>query len=382
MAIVYWILGVSLLFYNLALTEIKIYTNVRKLNIDKRSLAIHVLCWGLIIFVPALLRPSERFDERLMHTCRSFGPTLCYMAVFYINYLYLIPHIYLKHRRSSFFGVNLALIITAMCVHMAWWWMLSYFHPEPFHHRGPWAPMGFVMWQTVLMALLVALAMAIRMSQHMKRVDDLRREAEKTRSEAELTNLRNQLNPHFLLNTLNNIYALIAIDPDKAQGAVQELSKLLRHVLYDNQQDFVPLDKEVAFIKNYIELMKIRVSQSVNVTTDINIDDNSHILIAPLIFISLIENAFKHGISYSAPSYIHILIEEEGGVITCEIRNSYHPKSVNDKSGSGIGLEQVQKRLSLMYDGHYEWNRGTTDDGKEYYSIIKIYTNDSEMRNR
>lgn len=232
------------------------------------------------------------------------------------------------------------------------------------------------------MVLLVALAMAIRMSQHMKRVDDLRREAEKTRSEAELTNLRNQLNPHFLLNTLNNIYALIAIDPDKAQGAVQELSKLLRHVLYDNQQDFVPLDKEVAFIKNYIELMKIRVSQSVNVTTDFNIDDNSRILIAPLIFISLIENAFKHGISYSAPSYIHILIEEEGGVVTCEIRNSYHPKSVNDKSGSGIGLEQVQKRLSLMYDGHYEWHRGTTEDGKEYFSIIKIDTHDSEMRNR
>ena len=361
-----------------------------KLNIDKRSLAIHVMCWGLIIFVPSLLRPSESLDERLLHTCRSLGPTLCYMAVFYLNYLYLIPHLYLKHKRSTFFGVNLLLLLLTLGVHSGWWWLISDYLPEPTrHHRprfprpgGPRAPFGFALWQAVLMVLLVALAMAIRMSQHMKRVDDLRREAEKTRSEAELTNLRHQLNPHFLLNTLNNIYALIAIDPDKAQGAVQELSKLLRHVLYDNQQDFVPLDKEVAFIKNYIELMKIRVSQSVNVTTDFNIDDNSRILIAPLIFISLIENAFKHGISYSAPSYIHILIEEEGGVVTCEIRNSYHPKSVNDKSGSGIGLEQVQKRLSLMYDGHYEWHRGTTEDGKEYYSIIKIDTHDSEMRNR
>lgn len=349
--------------------------------IDKRNLLTHIICWGLVIFVPSILRPSEAYDERLLHTFRSLGPTLCYMAVFYINYFLLIPKLYLKHKRSRFLWENVAVIIVALLLHMAWWGLMSKIQPAPPRHR-PGTPPMFLIWQGILMGLLVTLAMAIRMSQHWKRTEDMRREAEKARSEAELTNLRNQLNPHFLLNTLNNIYALIAIDPDKAQGAVQELSKLLRHVLYDNQQNFVPLCKEVAFITNYIELMKIRLSQTVAVNTDISVDENDATPIAPLIFISLIENAFKHGISPSVPSYINVKIAEADGVITCEIRNSYHPKSVNDKSGSGIGLEQVQKRLNLMYGGgRHEWHRGTSPDGKEYYSIIKIYTYDSEMRN-
>ena len=154
---------------------------------------------------------------------------------------------------------------------------------------------------------------------------------------------------------------------------------MLRHLLYDNQQDFVPLQKEVAFIQNYIELMKIRVNQHVSIQTDINIDDKSTTRIAPLIFISLIENAFKHGISPSQHSYIHIKISDENDCILCEIRNSCHPKTNNDKSGSGIGLEQVNKRLELAYSGHYQWERGTSPDGKEYYSIIKIFNYDTQM---
>ena len=121
--------------------------------------------------------------------------------------------------------------------------------------------------------------------------------AERQKTEAELKNLKNQLNPHFLLNTLNNIYALIAFNSDKAQEAVQELSKLLRHVLYDNQQTFVPLEKELDFIRNYVALMRIRLPQQVEVSVNLEVDSGGALQIAPLIFISLIENAFKHGIS-------------------------------------------------------------------------------------
>ncbi len=120
-----------------------------------------------------------------------------------------------------------------------------------------------------------------------------RKEAERNRAEAELKNLRNQLNPHFLLNTLNNIYALIAFDSDKAQQAVQELSKLLRYVLYDNQQTTFLSVKRSDFIRNYIELMRIRLSANVQMITKFDIQPDSQTLIAPLIFISLIENAFQ-----------------------------------------------------------------------------------------
>lgn len=194
----------------------------------------------------------------------------------------------------------------------------------------------------------------------------------KSRTEAELKNLRNQLNPHFLLNTLNNIYALIAFDTDKAQTAVQELSRLLRHVLYDNQQNFVTLGKEMDFIKNYIALMRIRLSSNVTVETRFDIRPDSPTEIAPLIFISLIENAFKHGISPTEPSHIRIYFSENVHEVHCEITNSYHPKSEADKSGSGIGLEQVGKRLELTYPGRYEWKHGISEDGKEYKSVLTI----------
>ena len=171
------------------------------------------------------------------------------------------------------------------------------------------------------MVLTVGLAAAIRMSGRWIKVEAARREAEKSRTEAELKNLRNQLNPHFLLNTLNNIYALIAFDSDKAQAAVQELSRLLRHVLYDNQQNFVALGKEMDFIRNYIELMRIRLASNVTVETQIDVRADSRTEIAPLIFISLIENAFKHGISPTESSFIRIHFSESPGQVCCEITN-------------------------------------------------------------
>ena len=180
------------------------------------------------------------------------------------------------------------------------------------------------------------------------------------------------MNPHFLLNTLNNIYALIAFDTDKAQQAVQELSRLLRHVLYDNQQTFVSLGKEMDFIRNYIELMRIRLSSNVVVETNIDISPDNRTEIAPLIFISLIENAFKHGISPTEPSFIRIAFSESNGEVRCEITNSYHPKAETDKSGSGIGLEQVSKRLELIYPGRYQWQHEVSKDKKEYSSRLVI----------
>ena len=225
--------------------------------------------------------------------------------------------------------------------------------------------------------LFIALAVAVRMYQRWQHLEEARKEAEAARAEAELSNLRNQLNPHFLLNMLNNIYALIAFDQDKAQTAVGELSKLLRHVLYENQQDYVPLCKEADFMHNYIELMKIRVTDNVRIVDNIKVQSNDSTPVAPLIFISLLENAFKHGISPQGKGEINISLSQADGDITCEIHNSCYPKRENDKSGSGIGLEQVGRRLELMYPDRYTWEKGKTDDGKEYYSKIIIKTKES-----
>ena len=215
------------------------------------------------------------------------------------------------------------------------------------------------------------MATAIILAQRWEHHEKARREAEAARTDAELKTLRNQINPHFLLNTLNNIYALTAFDAPKAQEAIQELAKMLRHLLYDYEQPTVPLKDEVEFLQNYINLMKIRLPESVKVDYQLTIA-NSQLPVAPMIFISLVENAFKHGVSPTEPSFISIHIEADQQQITCDIRNSNHPKTASDRSGHGIGLKQVQRRLELAYPKRYTWQQGVSSDGKTYSSSITI----------
>ena len=222
------------------------------------------------------------------------------------------------------------------------------------------------------MILTVGLSAAIRLSGRWVQVEAARREAEKSRTEAELKNLRNQLNPHFLLNTLNNIYALIAFDTDKAQTAVQELSRLLRHVLYDNQQNFVTLGKEMDFIKNYIALMRIRLSS--NVTVGDFATYFMHVLAEIYTDMAGLggRDAMLESILYEGDEYQRGNLRRAVGTNIETRFNSYHPKSEADKSGSGIGLEQVGKRLELTYPGRYAWKHGISEDGKEYKSVLTI----------
>ncbi len=351
-----------------------------KQNFSQRTYILqiltHVIGWGIVFGLPFFMMSRSGFNitwaDYLRHNCIA---PLSYLIIFYLNYWLLIPRFLFKGNLNSYLLLNIvSIIIISFCSHM---WQESIFRQmaaemqQTKMHDGP--PKGtFLIRDLFTMVLTVGLSAAIRMSRRWTAIENARREAEQSRTEAELKNLRNQLNPHFLLNTLNNIYALIAFDTDKAQQAVQELSKLLRHVLYDNQQSLVPINKEVDFIKNYIALMRIRLATNVTVETHIDINPESRLEIAPLIFISLIENAFKHGISPTEPSYIRISLKQKGTLVSCEIINSYHPKSIKDKSGSGIGLEQVRKRLELSYPGRYTWQQGVDENHKEYRSVLSI----------
>ena len=345
---------------------------------NKRNLLIHVLCWGFVACMPLLFGHSDdQWPRTLHHFLRSLGGTLTCALLFYINYLWLIPRLLFKERRRAFYLSNVLLVLAGMGLIYGWWLLNNHVMPAIDPSAGPRPPrLPMFFYNIIMLALVVGLAIAVRMSQRWQHLEEARREAERSRTEAELTNLRNQLNPHFLLNTLNNIYALIAFDTDKAQHAVEELSRLLRHVLYDNQQSFVPLYKEVEFMNNYVELMRIRVTDHVHIDTHIDIAPDDATPIAPLIFISLVENAFKHGIAPNGSVRIAIEMSQHDGDITCCITNSNHPKRGNDKSGSGIGLEQVGKRLELMYPGRYTWERGTTDDKTMYFSKIVIYSHE------
>ena len=335
----------------------------------------HLLAWVCIFAAPLLFHGyNESFVwSRYLHGS-LFPLSLC--VLFYVNYLWLVPALIPRKRYTAFVLYNLAVYaLLALLREPVARWLLP---PEagwqfpPAHMPPPrWA---FVLRDLLTYVFATGVAVMLRLSMQWRKAEQGRREAELGRAEAELQNLKNQINPHFLLNTLNNIYALTAFDGEKAREAILELSRLLRYVLYENQQKTVTLDKEMDFIRNYIELMRIRLAANVSVETCFDIRPDSRTEIAPLIFISLIENAFKHGISPTEPSFIRIHFSESSGKICCDIQNSYHPKTQTDKSGSGIGLKQVQKRLDLSYPGRYSWKQGVSPDKKEYYSQLTIKT--------
>ena len=173
---------------------------------------------------------------------------------------------------------------------------------------------------------------------------------EKENLEQQLEYLRYQINPHFFMNTLNNIHALVDIDPEKAKDTILELSKMMRFVLYEGDKKGVPLSREFDFIRNYITLMKLRYTDKVKITVELptKVIDRQ---IPPLILITFIENAFKHGISYQHESFVHIKanIEHEQLLFSCKNSKADKP---NEEKG-GVGLQNVKQRLNLLYDNNY-----------------------------
>ena len=353
---------------------------------QKYGIFVHILLWGVFFILPSLVVSTDMIFNWTFFF-RSMPDKLGYMLVFYLNYFVLIDRVLFKGKTALFFLYNVLIIsAVAILIHYGQGWIdsvLPQVRPRGGRGRGP-SELWFIVRQGTFLLLMGGLSVALKTTVRWFEVENERKELAKAKTEAELQNLKNQINPHFLLNTLNNIYALIEFDSPKAQQTVMDLSKMLRHLLYDNNKMFVPLHREVDFMQNYIELMRIRLPHNVKLTTEFSLSDTSGTLISPLIFISLIENAFKHGVSGDKPSFIDISLKEcPNGKVEFVARNSYFPKTKSDKSGSGIGLELVRKRLELLYPNCYEWKTEIEND--VYYTVLiidtksKIQKNDSKL---
>lgn len=342
------------------------------------STPLQILIWFCIFCSPLLFKNYNETVNWHRYFVGSIVPlTAC--IIFYVNYLWLIPRYLLKGDKRTFILTNISIIlILALLQHFM---MTIVFRPRTKHfprppkdHMPPLPSWVFVIRNIFILCCTVLISMAVKMSISWQRSEEARKKAEMERAAAELKNLRNQINPHFLLNTLNNIYALIEFDTTRAQQAVQELGGLLRYVLYDNQLRMVSLRKEMNFLKTYIELMRIRLQQNVRIETHIDIPQQIDPQVAPLIFISLVENAFKHGVSPSKPSFIVLSLKvDDDGSIHFTVCNSNFPKNRNDKAGSGIGLQQVKRRLELDYPGRYQWDRSIDEESNTYTSAIHLF---------
>lgn len=351
---------------------------------------IHILTWAYIFLTPFFFsHPHEPivWERAIERSIFSLG----LFTSFYLNYFWLISRYFLEKRYRAFMGINVIALFGLsfffeLALNTQIFGIFAGTPDRPAHSNIIAVPevrnyaldLGFRIAYFFRNFLSFAFAwgasMAMRLAMWWHSVERTQQEERLERREAELLNLKTQICPHFLLNTLNNIYALTAFDTGQAQAAILSLARMLRYQLYEEQDERVSLEKEADFILSYVELMRLRQTSLVEVVVNIRPKDFQGLCVAPHVFISLVENAFKHGVSPTEPSFIHIDLLLEGEKIVFRCVNSNYPKEEAPHEMGGIGLELVERRLQLCYPDGYYWDYGVNSEQTEYHSFIEVQT--------
>ena len=315
--------------------------------------------WTIVLLLPVLsvLFFTQKWDNAVATFWILFYMLRSPLVLYFINFYLLEPWLWHKGRRWQFIVTNVLLIM----ITNHWLFFMDFsIIPSGNDMAIIGYAMGLFIYLLFLIAL-IALTVGLRHYIRSRRLKEQLKEQQQHHTEAELAWLKNQINPHFLFNTLNNISSLIQIDADAAQDSIAQLSDLLRYAMYETDKPLVPLKGEIDFMQNYIELMRLRHNNQLEINTSWA-EVPPQTTIPPLLFVSLIENAFKHGVSSSRPSRIDIRLETDGDTLIFDCQNTNYPKDDQNRSGSGIGLENTRRRLELMYPGHYTWQQTVTDD--------------------
>ena len=342
---------------------------------------IYLIVWGLLFAAPLLSLYVRMVNDstvvfdwsEVFIVWRKFA---LYLVLFLIHNFLLAPLLVHGHRRVTYFSI-VAVVVAVFTFyqcnsrpdmkrpmgHRPPMEQMDRHHPPmeqiDRHHppRGPRpadAPSPIV-GEHDIMAIIVFILMLganLGIKGYFYSRDDRRRlaELEHENLEQQLEYLRYQINPHFFMNTLNNIHALVDIDPEKAKDTILELSKMMRFVLYEGNKQSVPLSREMDFIRHYVTLMQLRYTDKVRISLDLPTEvSDRHI--PPLILINFIENAFKHGISYQHESFVETNVVVESNELRFSCRNS--KSEISNEEQGGVGLANVRKRLNLLYGNNY-----------------------------
>lgn len=314
---------------------------------------LYLMVWMVIILVPVLnSKMLEEVHVSLENILIAWLKIAPYLLIFIIHNSLIAPRLLLrKHRYVWYLVINL-LTITAVFSLVAIYEKYAPYDTEPYILNGKASFTDLaIYWNILLGFFMTGLNMGIKLLYRSLRDEQQMEELKRQNLQAEMDYLRYQINPHFFMNTLNNIHALIDIDTEYAKSAVIELSKMMRYVLYESGSETISLKKDIQFIENYIELMRIRYDSSIDICLDYPATIPNKVAIPPLLLIVFVENAFKHGVSYNHASFIHIRIGYRDDAVTAVISNSRHEKS--RPGTTGIGLENVKKRLALIYQDNY-----------------------------
>jgi len=352
---------------------------------------IHICIWGLFFLLPFLFYPVRFADKTIFF--REVLSKIFLVGMFYLNYYILLPYFFERRRYLTYFFSAFLLIVLAFgqdlvvrekVIRARPFVIRTAQDPErmntdsladssladsfiPFNDSiasplprypvfenrilGVRRAVFFMSLNKVISFSLILFLIGglIRLGFSFLKNQNEKKVLENANLNAEITSLRSQINPHFLFNTLNGIYSLAHEGSAKTKDSILKLSDLLRYVLYDSSDEKVPLAKDIQYLTNYVDLQRLRLSSKVLIDYKIEGDTKSN-FISPLLLITFIENAFKHGISYSHSSAVHIHIKVFEKTLTLTVKN---PVVENNSFAGGLGLKNVKRRLELLYPGRH-----------------------------
>lgn len=339
------------------------------MKIKRFTIATHALVWILLLVIPYIstdqlinaLDPSS--DETYPLLCLALSTVL--IIIFYFNYFFLIPKFLLTKKYWFYFSFLLLAIITVFVL-SGLIFLSSGFNPGALPQSNPAIEKIFPV--IILNALLLWLLFIV--SSILWTAYNRLKQTESEKLSAQITSLKSQINPHFLFNTLNNIYATAIDTSPKTADMVDKLSEMMRYTMKDTQEDFVLLEDEINYISNFIELQKLRLDRSVKL--EYHILENIPVLrIAPMLLIPFIENAFKHGVNSEQKSHIKIDITMDRTEFQLSVVNNKVAVQRDIAERSGLGIENTRHRLNLIYPSKHLLIINETE--KEFF--VSLYIN-------
>lgn len=355
---------------------------------DKRvHRVIHVLVWITLFIFPSILLYQEERDNIFL--IFNYIQTVLYFIVFYINYLWLIPRLFFRNRKVLYLACAAALIFTSILLMEITDRQFFRSHrlektgagppplppaldpskPRPPGRPGDGPAKGWPVYNFILITgLITGVSLGIRFSEKLVRNEKMRKEAEKEKLNTQLALLRNQINPHFLFNTLNSIYGLALTRSEQTADAVMKLSDMMRYVIQDVNQDRISLASELEYIRQYVELQKLRLSRNVEVNFSIEGDPES-LGIAPMMLIPFIENAFKFGTTAHGEAVIGLMVKIYGAILSFSAINQIFEGRPQNET-FGIGVSNTRQRLQMIYPGRHILE--ITENGKTYRVNLTI----------
>lgn len=332
-----------------------------------------LLVWMFVILFPlALILDPGYLPGHEVNAKSIVGfylPLFFTFCIFHMNQRVLVPNIFFKKKYFLYFVLNSIFIAVALFVREIAFFLLERLPGQSLHyffHSYCFSAVKghFSFWTVFFFAVLVCLVCVICVVYHVMLRQIVKafvqREQKRASLQYELDFLKNQLSPHFLFNTLNNISTLIRFDPQKAESSMSKLSKLLRVMLYQASDNFIKVQEDVEILQKYADLEKLRLDESYDFKFDVSLD-NPDRNIEPLIVMPLMENALKHSVNPLGKSFAHISIVQAGDEFHFHSENSNFPRK-SQKQSSGLGLATFEKRMSLLYGGDYEYEKGVQGD--------------------